>query len=212
MIERIAGVDEAGRGPLCGPVCAAAVILNPDNTPKGIADSKKLSARKRETLAEAIKSEAVSWAIAWASVAEIDQLNILGASMLAMRRAIDALPTRPDMVLIDGNRLPSDLEMPAQAIVKGDALVSAIAAASILAKTARDEEMLRLHAIYPDFGLDRHMGYPTRLHTEVLARLGPTPCHRQSFAPVRAAFANGVRDVARDMPALQRGGRSSPGG
>jgi ribonuclease HII len=180
----ICGVDEAGRGPLAGPVCAAAVILDPARPFAGLDDSKKLSARKRERLAPEIRRHSLAWAIAWASVEEIDRLNILQATLLAMARAVAALSLPPTDVLVDGNRCP-DIPCRVRAIVGGDALVAEISAASILAKTARDAEMLRLHAEYPQYGFDRHMGYGTALHLAALRRHGPAACHRRSFAPVR---------------------------
>ena len=179
----VCGVDEAGRGPLAGPVVAAAVILDPARPIAGLNDSKKLSAKKRVALAGLIRERALAWAVAEASVEEIDQLNILHASMLAMQRAVAALQVTPDRALIDGNRCPS-LAMPAEAVVQGDAKVAAIAAASILAKTVRDEGMLVLHAQYPHYGFDRHMGYPTAAHCAALAAHGVSPVHRRSFAPV----------------------------
>lgn len=179
----VCGVDEAGRGPLAGPVVAAAVILDPARPIAGLNDSKKLSAKKRVALAGLIRERALAWAVAEASVEEIDQLNILHASMLAMQRAVAALQVTPERALIDGNRCPS-LAMPAEAVVQGDAKVAAIAAASILAKTVRDEGMLGLHAQYPHYGFDRHMGYPTAAHCAALAVHGVSPVHRRSFAPV----------------------------
>lgn len=179
----VCGVDEAGRGPLAGPVVAAAVILDPARPIAGLNDSKKLSAKKRTALAGLIRERALAWAVAEASVEEIDQLNILHASMLAMQRAVAALQVTPERALIDGNRCPS-LAMPAEAVVQGDAKVAAIAAASILAKTVRDEGMLGLHAQYPHYGFDRHMGYPTAAHCAALAAHGVSPVHRRSFAPV----------------------------
>lgn len=180
----IAGVDEAGRGPLCGPVYAAAVILDPARPIAGLNDSKKLSEKKREALAPLIRERAVAWAIGIASVDDIDRLNILHASMLAMRRAIEGLRVVPLEVLIDGNRVPTGLAMPARAIVGGDALEQAISAASILAKTDRDHEMLRLAVQYPQYGIARHKGYPTPEHLAALREHGPSPIHRRSFAPV----------------------------
>ena len=179
----VCGVDEAGRGPLAGPVVAAAVILDPARPIAGLNDSKKLSAKKRVALAGLIREWALAWSVAEASVEEIDQLNILHASMLAMQRAVAALQVTPERALIDGNRCPS-LAMPAEAVVQGDAKVAAIAAASILAKTVRDEGMLVLHAQYPHYGFDRHMGYPTAAHCAALAAHGVSPVHRRSFAPV----------------------------
>ena len=184
---RVAGVDEAGRGPLAGPVYAAAVILDPDNVPAGLDDSKKLSAQKREVLAEQIRQHALAWCIASASVEEIDTLNILQATLLAMRRACEGLSLPPDQILIDGNRVPAGLRSPAQAIVKGDATVAAISAASILAKTARDADCDRLHVLYPNYAFDQHKGYGTALHLQRLQQWGPSPAHRRSFAPVREA-------------------------
>lgn len=177
------GVDEAGRGPLAGPVVAAAVILDPARPIEGLNDSKKLSAKRREILAVEIRCKALAWAIAEASVEEIDRINILQASLLAMQRAVDALGVQPSLALIDGNRCPQ-LACPAQAIVGGDGLVASIAAASILAKTYRDAGMLELHAIYPQYGLDRHMGYPTAAHLAALREHGVSPVHRRSYAPV----------------------------
>lgn len=182
--QRIAGVDEAGRGPLAGPVVAAAVILHPDRSIAGARDSKTLSASRREELAEQIRSQALAWAIAQASVEEIDTLNILQASLLAMRRAIEALQPAADFARIDGNKLPR-LAIPARAIVKGDSLDSAISCASILAKTHRDALMEAMHLHYPQYGFDVHAGYPTPSHLSVLDRIGPCPEHRRSFGPVR---------------------------
>lgn len=190
MRRLIAGVDEAGRGPLAGPVYAAAVILDPARPIEGLDDSKKLSARVRERLARIIKERALAWAVASSSVAEIDAINILQASLLAMRRAVEALHPVPDEILVDGLHCPT-VSMDARAIIKGDATVSAIAAASILAKTARDAELLRLHAIYPHYGLDRHKGYPTAAHLAALRTHGPALIHRRSFAPVRQLLGYG---------------------
>lgn len=180
----VAGVDEAGRGPLAGPVLAAAVILDPARPIAGLADSKKLSAAQRTRLASAIRERALSWAIAQASVDEIDRINILQASLLAMQRAVAALPLAPDKALIDGNRCPL-LDCPAQAIVRGDASVAEISAASILAKVARDAILMELHRCYPEYGFDRHKGYPTKAHLAALNQFGVTPEHRRSFSPVR---------------------------
>jgi ribonuclease HII len=180
----ICGVDEAGRGPLAGPVYAAAVILDPSRPIVGLGDSKKLSARKRERLALEIRANACAWAVAEATVEEIDRLNILQATLLAMARAVAALAPQPLEVLVDGNRCP-DLPLPARAIVGGDASVAEISAASILAKTARDAEMLRLHVLFPQYGFDRHFGYGTAHHLAALRLNGPSVCHRRSFAPVR---------------------------
>jgi len=180
----VAGVDEAGRGPLAGPVYAAAVILDPARPIAGLKDSKKLSAKNRDRLSAEIKQHALAWAIASSSVVEIDRINILQASLLAMRRAVEGLHSMPEEILVDGLHCPS-VSMPARAIVKGDASVPAIAAASILAKTARDAELLRLHAAFPQYGLDRHKGYPTAAHLAALREHGAAIIHRRSFAPVR---------------------------
>lgn len=187
----IAGIDEAGRGPLAGPVVAAAVILHPGRPVKGLDDSKKLSVLRREALAAAIRDRALSWSVAWADTAEIDALNILEATMLAMRRAVAGLSIVPESVQVDGNRLP-DLRVdgrrvPGEAIVKGDAHVACIAAASILAKTVRDEIMVAIDRVYPDYGFARHKGYGTEVHRQRLTRHGPCDQHRRSFAPVRLA-------------------------
>lgn len=181
---KAAGVDEAGRGPLCGPVYAAAVILDPTRPIDGLNDSKKLSEKKREALAPLIRERALAWAVGVATVEEIDRLNILHASMLAMRRAVEGLGVPPDEVLIDGNRVPSGLVVPARAIVGGDASEPAISAASILAKTGRDHEMMALALLYPQYGIARHKGYPTPEHLAALREHGPSPIHRRSFAPV----------------------------
>jgi ribonuclease HII len=183
MQPLIAGVDEAGRGPLAGPVFAAAVILDPNRPITGLADSKKLSARTRARLTLEIREKARAWAIASSSVEEIDAINILQASLLAMRRAVEALNPVPEQILVDGLHCPT-VTMPARAIVKGDASEACIAAASILAKTARDAEMMSLHASYPEYGLDRHKGYPTAAHLAALRAHGPAIIHRRSFAPV----------------------------
>lgn len=182
-VRYIAGVDEVGRGPLVGAVVTAAVILNPNQPIEGLADSKKLSEKRRIALAEEIKAKALSWSLGRAEPEEIDRLNILHATMLAMQRAVAGLAITPDFVLVDGNRIPP-LPMPAQAVVKGDSLVAEISAASILAKVARDLEMAELDKQYPAYGFAQHKGYPTKLHFEKLAELGATPFHRKSFAPV----------------------------
>lgn len=184
-MHRVCGVDEAGRGPLAGPVCAAAVILDPARPIAGVADSKRLSAGKRERLAREIRENALAWGIGWASVEEIDSINILQATLLAMRRAVESLPVRPNEVLIDGNRCPP-LMLPARAIIRGDVTEPAISAASILAKTARDAEMRRIHEAFPQYALDRHKGYDTAAHRAALQLHGPADFHRKSFAPVRA--------------------------
>lgn len=179
----VCGVDEAGRGPLAGPVVAAAVILDPQRPIDGLNDSKKLSEKKRTLLAVEIRAHAIAWAIAEASVEEIDCLNILQASLLAMQRAVEALAVSPVKALVDGNKCPG-LSIPVEAIVKGDGSVASIAAASILAKTSRDAQMLKLHLRYPLYGFDRHMGYPTAAHFAALQKHGACPIHRRSFAPV----------------------------
>ncbi len=179
----VAGVDEVGRGPLCGPVTAAAVILDPAHIPEGIGDSKTLSAAKREMLAGAIMASA-RWSVAHASVAEIDDLNILHASHLAMERAVAGLRLAPGFVLVDGNRLPKSLPCPARAVVKGDAKSLSIAAASILAKVVRDHLMVDLAQQHPGYGWERNAGYPTKDHLAALLNLGVTPQHRRSFKPV----------------------------
>lgn len=193
----VCGVDEAGRGPLAGPVFAAAVILDPAAPIEGLRDSKQLSAPRREALAVLIRERALAWAVASASAAEIDTLNILQATMLAMRRAVEALRPAPVLARIDGNRAPA-LPCRAQPLVGGDALDPAISAASILAKTARDALLLQLHAAWPQYRFDRHKGYPTAEHLALLREHGPMPEHRRSFAPVRtvlAAATTGSRGV-----------------
>jgi ribonuclease HII len=177
-------VDEAGRGPLAGPVFAAAVILHPDRPIDGLRDSKKLTEAKRDLLAPLIKANALAWAIAEASEAEIDKINILQASLLAMKRAVEALSTVPTLALIDGNHCPR-MRIQAIAIIGGDDKEDAISAASILAKTARDAALVQLHAAYPQYAFDQHKGYGTALHLERLREHGPSPVHRRSFAPVR---------------------------
>lgn len=180
----VCGVDEAGRGPLAGAVYAAAVILDPTRPISGLDDSKKLSETQRDRLAIEIKQSALAWAIASSSVEEIDEINILQASLLAMRRAVDGLQHVPQLVQVDGLHCPA-VSMPAEAIVQGDSKVPAIAAASILAKTARDAEMLRLHALYPQYDFCRHKGYPTAHHLQCLQLHGVSPVHRRSYAPIR---------------------------
>jgi ribonuclease HII len=186
----ICGVDEAGRGPLAGPVFAGAVILDPRRPIPGLRDSKKLSEAQRDALAILIKRDALCWAVAECSQAEIDSINILQASMLAMRRAVEALTVTPTLALIDGNRCPV-MDVRAIAIVKGDDKVDAISAASILAKTARDEAMVALHLIHPHYGFDQHKGYPTKLHLARLEEHGVSSVHRRSYAPVRKLLAAG---------------------
>lgn len=183
-IALICGVDEAGRGPLAGPVSAAAVILDASRPIEGLADSKKLSEKQRERLAPLIRERALAWAVAYAGVEEIDHLNILQATLLAMQRAVQALPVRPQQVLVDGLYCPHT-GIPSQAIVKGDSRVAAISAASILAKTARDELMLQLHLRYPQYGFDAHKGYPTAAHLAALKLHGVSEVHRKTFKPVR---------------------------
>lgn len=183
-IPLVAGVDEAGRGPLAGPVVAAAVILDPERPIAGLADSKRLSARRREVLAQEIRDRALAWSVQEATVEEIDELNILHATMLAMQRAVQSLQSPPRYVVVDGNRCP-DLDYERYAIVKGDSLVPAISAASILAKVARDRTMLALHASYPQYGFDLHKGYPTPAHLAALREHGAAKVHRTSYAPVR---------------------------
>ncbi|AZF30762.1 Ribonuclease HII [Pseudomonas sp. R4-35-07] len=185
--ELVAGVDEVGRGPLCGAVVTAAVILDPNRPILGLNDSKKLTEARREKLYDEICEKALSWHIARAEVEEIDTLNILHATMLAMQRAVEGLHITPRLAMIDGNRCPQ-LAMRAEAVVQGDSKVPAIAAASILAKVSRDREMAAFDLIYPGYGMGGHKGYPTPVHLEALARLGPTPIHRRSFAPVRQAY------------------------
>ena len=182
-----AGVDEVGRGPLCADVVTAAVILDPKNPIAELDDSKKLSEKKRERLFIEIQEKAMSFCIARASVAEIDEINILQASLLAMKRAVEGLHIQPEHVLVDGNKIPA-WRYPAEAVVKGDSRVAAIAAASILAKVTRDRELVEFDRIYPGYGLAGHKGYPTKAHMEALARLGATPIHRRSFAPVKKAL------------------------
>lgn len=182
--EVVAGVDEVGRGPLCGDVVTAAVILDPSRPIEGLNDSKKLTEKKRDLLYDEICEKALAWSIGRASVEEIDQLNILQATMLAMQRAVQGLRLTPTLVLIDGNRCPT-LPMRAEAIIKGDGLIAEISAASVLAKVVRDREMHEADILYPGYGLAGHKGYPSPVHLEALTRLGVTPIHRKTFAPVR---------------------------
>ncbi|MDO5069755.1 MAG: ribonuclease HII [Neisseria zoodegmatis] len=186
-----AGVDEAGRGPLVGSVFAAAVILPPDHNLPGLTDSKKLTEKKRDVLAIQIKEQAVAWCIASANVAEIAELNILHATMLAMTRAVQGLAVKPQKVWIDGNRIPKNLGIAAEAVVKGDSKIIEISAASVLAKTARDAEMYELAERYPQYGFDKHKGYGTAAHLAALAEFGALPEHRQDFAPVKILLAQG---------------------
>lgn len=189
----VAGIDEAGRGPLAGAVVAAAVVLAPGQVLAGVRDSKQLSAARREALVEVIQRSALDWYIGVATHTEIDALNILQASMLAMSRAFAGLRLRPDLVQIDGNRAPQldGFTGTVETVIGGDQSCPAISAASILAKVYRDQLMTKLHAEYPEYGFDRHKGYPTAEHRAVLLTLGPCPAHRRSFAPVRAALAGG---------------------
>jgi len=183
----VAGVDEAGRGPLAGAVFAAAVILDPRRPVPGLGDSKTLPERKRADLEPRIRRRAVAWSVAWASVEEIDRLNILQASLLAMKRAVENLGIAPELVLVDGNATPG-IPYPAKAVVRGDSRHAEISAASILAKQARDREMVDLADRYPQYGFERHKGYPTRAHLQALREHGATAVHRRSFAPVRKAM------------------------
>ncbi len=191
----LAGVDEAGRGPLVGNVVAAAVILDPERPIDGLTDSKKLSAKRREQLAEQIRDNATAWRVISIDSVQIDRINILQATMLAMQQAVAQLDTTPEHVFIDGNRCPL-MAIPATAIIKGDSRVAEISAASILAKVERDAQMLTLHESYPQYGFDKHKGYPTKAHFEALAEHGPCPEHRRSYAPVRRAVAKRAEFVA----------------
>ncbi|MCW9024533.1 MAG: ribonuclease HII [Gammaproteobacteria bacterium] len=184
----IVGVDEVGRGPLAGPVVAAAVILNPAEPIEGLADSKKLSEKRREQLAVEIRQKALAWALGRAEVEEIDEINILQASLLAMRRAVEQLTPQPELALVDGNRCP-ELPCKARAVIKGDSRVEAISAASIIAKVARDTEMVELDARFPGYGLAGHKGYPTKAHIQSLTEQGVTEIHRRSFGPVKRLLA-----------------------
>ncbi len=193
--ERTAGVDEAGRGPLVGAVVVAAVVLHPTRRPKGLADSKTLTEARRETLALRIRERALAYAVCVVEADEIDRLNILQATLAGMSRAVAALQPRPELALVDGNRLPRDLPCEGRAIVGGDASDPAISAASILAKTTRDRLMRELDAIHPEYGFARHKGYPTAEHLLALERHGPLPMHRRSFAPVREWYARNAADM-----------------
>ncbi|MGB5438117.1 MAG: ribonuclease HII [Gammaproteobacteria bacterium] len=190
-LGRVAGVDEAGRGPLAGPVIAAAVILDPARPIEGLRDSKRLTALQRDRLFEQIRKRALAWAVGRADVEEIDRINILQATMLAMQRAVEALVPFAEHALIDGNRCP-ELACSSQAIVRGDSKIPAISAASILAKVTRDREMIELDMRYPGYGLAQHKGYPSKAHIEALASLGVTPVHRRSYAPVRRVIEGGT--------------------
>ncbi len=193
-VSLIAGVDEVGRGPLAGAVVAAAVILDNAHPVQGLADSKVLSEKRREQLAIIIRQQALAWAMGRAEVAEIDRLNILQASLLAMQRAVDCLDITPTQVLVDGKHCPS-LSYPCEAIIKGDSKVPAISAAAILAKVSRDAELCELDQRYPEYGFARHKGYPTAAHLDVLRRLGPCPEHRRSFRPVMLAAASRISAI-----------------
>ena len=188
----LAGVDEVGRGPLAGPVVSAAVILGDNHGIVGLTDSKKLSAKRREALAIEIKEKAICWSLGRAEVAEIDVINILQASLLSMSRAVDGLATKPDKVMVDGNRLPR-LDISAEAIIKGDLLIQEISAASIIAKVSRDTEMTAMAEQYPEYGFERHMGYPTVFHLAALKMYGVCDIHRKSFAPVQRQLELGTQ-------------------
>lgn len=183
-----AGVDEAGRGPLAGPVCAAAVILDPARPIEGLADSKKLSKKKRAALEAEIKEKALAWCVAWGEVEEIDEINILQSTMLSMKRAVEGLSIAPDKVIVDGNRAPR-LSCRVEAVVKADAKVPEVSAASILAKTARDRLMEKMDEEHPGYGFAKHAGYGTKEHVEAIRRLGPSPIHRRSFEPVKTMIS-----------------------
>jgi ribonuclease HII len=192
----VCGVDEAGRGPLAGPVCAAAVILDPERPIAGLRDSKKISESRRDRLATIIRDQALAWACGWASVEEIDEFNILQATLLAMRRAVELLSPPPSLALVDGNIAPA-LACEVRTLIGGDAIEPAISAASILAKTARDALMIKLHESHPEYGFDRHKGYPSAVHLKRLRELGPCAAHRLSFAPVRAVLGPVAPRIAR---------------
>ena len=187
--QYVAGVDEVGRGPLAGPVVAAAVILDPLQPIEGLMDSKKISEKRREVLAEEIKEKAIAWSISRVDVDVIDQINILQASLRAMTIAVAELTQQPDFVMIDGNRIPSELTIRAEAVIKGDDRVACISAASIIAKVARDHEMVEMDSVYPGYGLAKHKGYPTKVHIEALHKLGVTEIHRRTFGPVKKVLA-----------------------
>lgn len=191
QLAEVAGVDEVGRGPLAGPVTAAAVILDPARPIQGLRDSKKLSEKSRNLLADDVRRYALAWSIRHASVAEIDELNILHASMLAMQRAVEALEVLPGLALIDGNRAP-DVTCDARPIIKGDDRVASISAASVIAKVARDDLMIKMAETWPGYGFEQHKGYGTALHRRKLQELGVTPEHRRSFAPVRLVLEQGI--------------------
>lgn len=188
-MNRVAGVDEVGRGPLVGDVVTAAVILKPDHSIEGLADSKKLTEKKRIQLCEQIKQHALCWSVGRASPAEIDQINILHATMLAMQRAVEGLSVQPDWVRVDGNRLPN-WHYQSEAVVKGDSLHAEISAASILAKVTRDSEMQELHNLHPQYGFAQHKGYPTKAHFAAIEKYGVLDCYRKSFKPVQSILNN----------------------
>jgi len=188
----LAGTDEAGRGPLAGNVVAAAVILDPAEMVTGLDDSKKLSEKKRQLLADEIKNKALAWSVVSISPQQIDEMNILQASLFAMRSAAENLAVKPDHVFVDGNKTLVDCFCDNTAVIKGDSRVAEISAASILAKVERDAQMLQLHIQYPEYGFDKHKGYPTKVHREILNSIGPCPEHRRSYAPVRDAIENTV--------------------
>ncbi len=190
-----AGVDEVGRGPLAGPVVASCVLLDRNKPIEGLMDSKKLSPKKREYLASIIKEQALAYSLGRAEVAEIDSMNILKASLLAMKRAILALPVKPNKVFVDGNQIFA-CNIPLEAVIKGDSLIPAISAASIVAKVSRDQEMIALDEVYPEYGFKQHKGYPTKLHLEAIRQYGVTPIHRQSFAPVKAIVSQKLSESA----------------
>lgn len=194
---RVAGVDEAGRGPLAGPVVAGAVILDPDNPVEGLRDSKRLTEARREYLFEEIREKALAWAVGRAEVEEIDRVNILQATLLAMQRAVNALQPAAEFALVDGNRCP-ELACPSRFVIKGDSLVPAISAASIIAKVIRDREMVLLDEKFPGYGLARHKGYPSSAHVEAIEKLGVLPVHRRSFAPVRRILERDESGDCRD--------------
>lgn len=189
--ERVAGVDEAGRGPLAGPVCAAAVILDPKNPIEGLADSKKLSAKRREALAVEIREKALAWCVAWGEVEEIDRINILQSTMLTMTRAVEGLPVKPTRVIVDGNRAPR-MSCPVEAVVKGDQKVPAVSAASILAKTSRDRLVAEYDRLWPGYGFAKHAGYGTAQHLEAIRRNGILPVHRKTFEPIKSMLLEGT--------------------
>lgn len=192
----LAGTDEAGRGPLAGNVVAAAVILDSAETIDGLDDSKKLSEKKRQLLAVEIKQKALAWSVVSISPQQIDEINILQASLLAMRTAAENLKVKPDHVFVDGNKVLPDCFCGNTAIIKGDSRVAEISAASILAKVERDAQMLALHTQYPEYGFDKHKGYPTKVHREILNEIGPCPEHRRSYAPVRDAMTNACMETS----------------